>query len=338
VQNYLVVTELAGQKIERNCFVKSKKSALHFYTLVAQVLCDAGLPLSYDQTLASLRQSPYLHSDIKEVELYRLLASHPKLARYFPDFYGDYTQIENETFILVEGAIAAEALSVDVNDSSLWSAAAIAQAMQDYGALHSVFYGRTEVLSSQVSLPYAPTLENIQALKPLWQAYLDFAKQKHNAFLEDVDISRHEQIFSQCDHWFAELSAMKKTLVYNDDSPKNLAYLRTENRLCLFDWEMATIDIPQRDTAEFLSYTLQAMFDRSVFLSLIEQHRKSLEAQSGHVISSSEWRRGFLLALYALILDRVSLYLVVDTFEQRNLPAVYRNMQRMISILEEEAL
>jgi hydroxymethylglutaryl-CoA reductase (NADPH) len=51
---------------------------------------------------------------------------------------------------------------------------------------------------------------------------------------------------------------MPKTLIYNDVQIRNLAMrqLGQKWKLCLFDWEVATTHIPQRDLVEFLSYVI----------------------------------------------------------------------------------
>ena len=47
-------------------------------------------------------------------------------------------------------------------------------------------------------------------------------------------------------------------LIHNDFNPRNLALRREVGgwRLCAYDWELATIGVPQHDCAEFLCFVL----------------------------------------------------------------------------------
>ena len=47
--------------------------------------------------------------------------------------------------------------------------------------------------------------------------------------------------------------------------------------MCLYDWELATIDVPQHDLAEFLAFTLQPSTPLATRLELIEFYRKHLQ-------------------------------------------------------------
>lgn len=51
--------------------------------------------------------------------------------------------------------------------------------------------------------------------------------------------------------------------------------------LCLYDWELATIDVPQRDIAEFLSFVLQPSTPLNTWLELVDFYREHLQFYSG---------------------------------------------------------
>ena len=52
--------------------------------------------------------------------------------------------------------------------------------------------------------------------------------------------------------------------------------------LCIYDWEMAAIGVPQWDVVEFLSFTLLPSASREVWLNLLEFYRQHLEYYSGN--------------------------------------------------------
>ena len=51
--------------------------------------------------------------------------------------------------------------------------------------------------------------------------------------------------------------------------------------LCIYDWELATVDIPQHDVAEFLAFTLQPSTPLTTRLELVEFYLQHLQYYSG---------------------------------------------------------
>ena len=51
--------------------------------------------------------------------------------------------------------------------------------------------------------------------------------------------------------------------------------------MCMYDWELATVDVPQHDLAEFLAFTLQPSTPLKTWLELMEFYRQHLQYYSG---------------------------------------------------------
>lgn len=51
--------------------------------------------------------------------------------------------------------------------------------------------------------------------------------------------------------------------------------------MCLYDWELATIDVPQHDVLEFLSFVLQPSTPLATWLELMNFYRQHLQFYSG---------------------------------------------------------
>ena len=51
--------------------------------------------------------------------------------------------------------------------------------------------------------------------------------------------------------------------------------------LCIYDWELATIGVPQHDLAEFLAFVLQPNLSLQSRLEFIEFYRQHLQHYSG---------------------------------------------------------
>ena len=54
-----------------------------------------------------------------------------------------------------------------------------------------------------------------------------------------------------------------------------------ERLVCVYDWELATIEVPQRDLVEFLSFILHPSCPAEEWLSMVEFYRRHLEFYSG---------------------------------------------------------
>ena len=86
-----------------------------------------------------------------------------------------------------------------------------------------------------------------------------------------------------------------QTLIHNDCNPRNICIRKANSssnrstqdtadedprRLCIYDWELARIDVPQHDLAEFLAFAVQP--DTSLYkrMELIEYYIVMLERYS----------------------------------------------------------
>ena len=119
---------------------------------------------------------------------------------------------------------------------------------------------------------------------------------------------------------------MPQTLVHNDCNPRNLVIRNRDGAPALFDWELATIDVPQRDVAELLCFMLPPNSTVADIANWLGLHRRGLEAASATRIGAAEYLHGFLLALCHLLLHRLPLYTLMHRFRaQVFLPRVLRN-------------
>ena len=106
------------------------------------------------------------------------------------------------------------------------------------------------------------------------------------------------------------VSSVSQTLIHNDCNPRNMCLrlpcassVKTDNNsikeitlqvsngqmipypdfrmMCLYDWELSTIGVPQHDVAEFLSFVLQPSTPLSTWLELLDFYRLHLQFFSG---------------------------------------------------------
>ena len=56
----------------------------------------------------------------------------------------------------------------------------------------------------------------------------------------------------------------------------------------MYDWELATVGVPQYDVVEFLCFTLQPSTPPATWLNLVDFYRQHLEYYSGVNFSPKE--------------------------------------------------
>jgi hypothetical protein len=101
-------------------------------------------------------------------------------------------------------------------------------------------------------------------------------------------------------------------------------------RLCAYDWELATLGVPQHDLAELLCFILSPRATREEVLAYLNLHRTCLQEASGQAIDPNTWVHGFRLALRDLILNRFSMYSMIHTYRpQKFLGRVIRTWSRL---------
>ena len=125
---------------------------------------------------------------------------------------------------------------------------------------------------------------------------------------------------------------MPKTLIHNDLVPKNAGIRREAGRksLCLFDWEVSIVHLPQRDLCELLCYVLPQNVSVDEVIALLERHRRKVEQCSNTTIDPIEWQQGFGLCLNDYFINRLTLEVFLEDVEPRNIAKVYRTVRQFM--------
>jgi hydroxymethylglutaryl-CoA reductase (NADPH) len=167
---------------------------------------------------------------------------------------------------------------------------------------------------------------------PLWSALAAHAFEHSPAWKDSQFRHIHAHLIADVASWARPLDNGPRTLIHNDFNPRNLVVHERngELKLCTFDWELATIGLPQRDLAEFLSFVVPESSSRAVVARWIERYRSLLEQESGRSLHRGEWDYGFRAALCDLLVDRLASYAMVDRIRRQNfLPRVVRGWSHL---------
>jgi thioester reductase-like protein len=232
----------------------------------------------------------------RELEIYRV--DDRRLRDHMPHVYGTLRDDAHERFVL-----ALEDLP-DGAGRQVLGRADIEAALQGLARIHA--FGCRQALSLGPRKPMAETRE-------LWEALFEHARPFFQEWGGDGVVRAHETAVAGIGEWSKELAKLPRTLIHNDFNPRNL-YIRPSGTLCAFDWELATMGLPQRDLAELLCFTLSPDDDVSHF---VDFYRHALERETETTIDAAEFSYGLDLALRELIVDRLPMYTLIHRFQKK---------------------
>lgn len=257
--------------------------------------------------------SGFLGTHMRELELYR---NPGPLAAIMPACYGVVEAPEREMYLLLLERLDDTVILRDSADRPMdWSDSHVRAAIDGISLAHGHWYGRTDELETQEWMGPATDAGRVAEMSDLWRGLFEHHRREHPELVPAAWYADTLESVDTISTWWPELQSMPTTLVHNDFNPRNIA-LRTSptggpHTLVAYDWELATIGVPQRDLVELLAYVLQPDVPSSVVTDYVEHHRRAVARLSGSDVDAVSWRRGYRLALADFVLRRLSLYLLV---------------------------
>lgn len=235
-------------------------------------------------------------------------------------------------------AIAMEDLSsAELFDSAShpqrWSLQHLETAARDLGSIHAVGWSRADDLRSRrwLALPG----DHAKAA-PLWEALSDFVADALRERGGDRLLHWQRRAVSSLQPLQDEALRMPSTLIHNDFNPRNLCFRREHGtlRLCAYDWELATVALPQTDLVELLCYVLPLDDAGDALTRASDAHRHALESAVDASIDPLRWEAGLRLALQTFLATRLPSYLMLDRVRAQTwLPGVLMRAERLGEIL-----
>jgi hypothetical protein len=262
----------------------------------------------------------------------------PRFVRHVPMVYDLLRDESRGTHALVLERLHGKVRLMDsADDPGEWTGQDVETALRGVGALHAMWLGRERELLAQPWIGAPPSAERMCAMRPLWSALATHAAEEFPSLMPERELARHHALLSEMPGWWGRLEQMPRTLAHNDFNPRNLALRGADggSTLCAYDWELATLHLPQHDVAELLAFVLTPRVTREEVAHWVELHRRAV-AQSGGagaVASAATWREGFTLAARDLLVNRMGLYLMGHT--QRHyafLPRALETLRHLIDL------
>jgi hydroxymethylglutaryl-CoA reductase (NADPH) len=248
----------------------------------------------------------YANCEQKEIQVYHALTNlgHPSI----PSFYGAKIDEQAEIYLLfMERLDAAKMLLFNSeNHPEKWTEQLKMNAIQAIHAIHTTFV-------NDDAKGYVPAVAVFDPSKAL-ELYRQFNRlnAKDYEFL-NIEAS-FQYLDSVLDQWTEEMPVKKSklTLVHNDFNPRNVS-VRLDGRLCIYDWELASYNIPQRDVFEFLAFTLVEDFTFSELENVLKQHFHLMKEWNDTAYSYQDYLDDFKIAGDEFLLTRVSFYMAGST-------------------------
>ncbi|MGZ3425181.1 MAG: phosphotransferase, partial [Polyangia bacterium] len=295
-------------------------------------MCGGQLAAHYNRFR---RRAGFAGCHTRELGVYQ--QTDPRFVRNVPRIYGTFADVEREAYVVVMERLTDVVFKDSADDVSEWSCEPIEAALRGIAEVHAVWLGRERELAEQPWLGPVLGSADLVEMIPLWEALASHAA---NEFPEIVDarmLERWLALVRSVGDWAPELERMPRTLIHNDFNPRNLCLRQTDRglRLCAYDWELATLQVPQHDLAELLCFVLSPDVDKPEVDQYVELHRRALMEASGIALDPAEWRRGYALALRDLAINRFAQYLMGHTF--RHYGFVERTVHTLWRLLSLEA-
>jgi thiamine kinase-like enzyme len=216
-----------------------------------------------------------------------------------------------------------------------WRRECIEAAILGLAELHAIWYGREERLRAQPWLGPVIPAHRREEMHDLWLALAEHAEGRFGRIIGTFVREMQRRMIAEIGPRWCCLERLPRTLIHNDFNPRNIALRREDGvlRLCAYDWELATLGVPQHDLAEFLCFVLNPGLERAEVNHYLELHRSALERATNRAIDPVSWETGFRLSLHDLLTDRFALYAMIDRFRpQRFLTRVVSTWHALYEI------
>jgi thioester reductase-like protein len=319
----VVVSAAGPSRQTRRLFVKSKPVDRQVIDVAEAVAALASPALG--ETLSQFREHlGFTRAHHREIALYVLADT--RLRRHTPTVHAAIADDDARQWLVVLESLH-EMDCVSLSPKRPATNEQIDVVIAGLARIHTVGFERRAELDAAAW--QAPRRSHLQrgAMIPLWSALASHAFGRSSAWADRRLRVAHERAIMNLSKWSLALESGQTTLIHNDFNPRNFVLRRSPIglELCAYDWELATMGLPQRDLAECLAFMLPEDASREVIAARLEQHRLALQRESAIEIPRDEWEHGFRAALCDFLVDRLASYAMVDRVRrQAFLPRVAR--------------
>ncbi|MCW3104798.1 MAG: hypothetical protein JWO09_3238 [Bacteroidetes bacterium] len=271
----------------------------------------------------------YTDCDHKETEAVEMLWKDG--FRNIPRSFGTYTDPTREISMLVMEYLDPASYKIMNSESrpELWTKEIIRdtiKSINDVHAFYSVAGNRPAAMHISVFTP--------GALMPFYMV-MNGVNEKEYADWNTAELFK--ELHQEMVQYMLEAPEKRSplTIVHNDFNPRNIA-IKNDDGPVIYDWELAVLNIPQRDSIELLSFVLPEDFSSTQLSEYLEYHHRIFVEKTGSAISLSDWLCDCRIIVLEYLCSRISFYLaggaLLDySFSRR----IFMNAFRMKRFLDE---
>jgi len=270
---------------------------------------------------------------LRELRVYE--QTDPRFQRHTPAVFRTFVEPQREAYVVVLENLAGLDLMDSANDPRGWTDEHLGAAIRGIAAIHAMWYRREEDLRRHSWLGPVLTARDMVEMRELWEDLSIHAAREFPDWFLESDLSLRHELIGTLHEWWPRLESLPRTLIHNDFNPRNVGFRRESSgpRLVAYDWELATIGVPQHDLAELLCYVLPPDVSRDRVDALLEEHRQALSTATSTDIPADEWRAGFACSLYDLAVNRMAFTIAAHTFRHfAFMERVNRTLRHLIEL------
>ncbi|MEU0407422.1 hypothetical protein ABZ307_06265 [Streptomyces griseorubiginosus] len=257
----------------------------------------------------------------RELAVYR--RTETALTRLLPRCYGLIDDDQREAYVILMERLR--------DDGGQWTRDRIAEALRAIAPVHGHWLGRDQELLAEGWLCRVPEPTHLAKARELWEALARQSATDQPDLIDETRLDALLGIAESVGYWSQTLQTLPLTLVHNDFNPRNIA--RHEGRMVVYDWELATVGVPQRDVVELLAFTLGPEATAADVDELLAVHARAVAEESpraADLVAGTDWHRGYRLALREFLMNRLALYIAGHTEREFGfLPRVVRTAFRL---------
>ncbi len=254
------------------------------------------------------------NTHVRELAVYE--QTDDRFTAHTPLMCGTYREDAREAYIVTMEDLTGLEVSEPAVDSSARRDEYLRAAIEGIAPMHAIWYGREQELRERPWLGHIWTTRDMTETRELWEDLTVHAATEFPEWFLESDLALRQKLIDTIPEWWPILESSPRTLIHNDFNPRNMAFRRGPEgvRLVAYDWELATLGVPQHDLAELLCYTLSTDASREDVDRWVELHRRTLSDATNKEIPAAEWRAGFRSSLLDFALNRFALTLAAHTF------------------------
>jgi thioester reductase-like protein len=276
---------------------------------------------------------PVRGSHLRELAIYEEAGA--RAPAHMPMCYGTWRDDDTREWGLALERIDDAALIDSSDEPGLWSPSHIDTAIAGLADLHAAWYRRDAELLQRHWIGHVPSRATALEMTPLWRVLGHHAEPYLARWTAPAIVSTQRELIESVGDRWSIIDRSPRTLVHNDFNTRNIAIRRTDRgiELCAYDWELATVGIPQSDLAELLCFVLPPDVAEDDAVRWVEHHRAALARATGASIDGGEWLVAFGAALDELLINRLAFYVMINRVKpQAFLPRIVNTWWRLHGI------